>query len=81
MTDGFNGWTDWATWNVALWIGNERAWYDASQRAIMLNPDLQVAAAALQIDLPMETPDGAEVSFVTIREAIADDHADYWDTQ
>lgn len=27
--DGYNGWTNYATWNVALWFDNEYSWYQA----------------------------------------------------
>jgi len=29
MTDTYNGWTNWATWNVNLWIDNEEWLYHA----------------------------------------------------
>jgi len=25
---GYNGWTNWETWNVALWIGNDCGLYE-----------------------------------------------------
>lgn len=30
----YNGWTNWATWNVELWIDNEEPWYRAKIRFI-----------------------------------------------
>jgi len=26
-TDGYNGWTNWATWNAALWMNNNESTY------------------------------------------------------
>ena len=29
----FNGWANWETWNVALWIQNDVSIYDAARRS------------------------------------------------
>lgn len=34
MADGYNGWTNWATWNVSLWLDNEEPLYREVQRFI-----------------------------------------------
>jgi len=31
--DGYNGWANYETWNVALWIGNEEHLYDLAKKA------------------------------------------------
>jgi hypothetical protein len=28
----YNGWKNWETWNVALWIGNDEGFYQISRR-------------------------------------------------
>ena len=28
IKETYNGWTDWTTWNVALWINNEQSIYN-----------------------------------------------------
>jgi hypothetical protein len=30
--NGYNGWANWETWQVNLWIDNEEPWYRAKQR-------------------------------------------------
>tara|TARA_R100000963_G_scaffold32864_1_gene24821 strand:+ start:87 stop:335 length:249 start_codon:yes stop_codon:yes gene_type:complete len=32
MADGYNGWTNYETWNVALWIDNDEGLYSLSRR-------------------------------------------------
>lgn len=33
MTDTtYNGWKNWATWNVALWLGNDEELYKTARR-------------------------------------------------
>ena len=27
----YNGWTDWTTWNVALWINNDQCYYNIAK--------------------------------------------------
>jgi hypothetical protein len=29
---GYNGWANWATWNVALWFGNDEGLYETYRR-------------------------------------------------
>ena len=31
MTDTYNGWADWTTWNCALWIQNEETIYNLAK--------------------------------------------------
>jgi len=31
--DRYNGWTNWETWNVALWIGNDEYLYREARRS------------------------------------------------
>ena len=30
----YNGWTNYETWNAALWIGNDQGLYDIARRAM-----------------------------------------------
>lgn len=34
MANTFNGWTNWATWNVELWLDNDEGLYREKQRFI-----------------------------------------------
>ena len=35
MTDTtYNGWKNWATWNVALWLGNDEGLYKIARRGV-----------------------------------------------
>lgn len=75
----YNGWSSWNSWNVSLWIHNDHEYYTLMMDAIRSNPDLNVAVAELQSELPCTTPDDADFVFLDIREAIEEDHGEYWD--
>lgn len=35
MSDNtYNGWKNWSTWNVALWLGNDEGLYKTSRRFV-----------------------------------------------
>ena len=56
MTDTtYNGWKNWATWNVALWLGNDEGLYKMARRFVHYK-DL---ANELEACGSTETPDGA----------------------
>ena len=38
-TDKYNGWTNYETWNVALWLDNEPGTYEDARRIIRIEPD------------------------------------------
>ena len=50
----FNGWANWETWNVALWIQNDQSIYDAARRS----RNYQDLVAELREFGRKETPDG-----------------------
>ena len=80
----YNGWKDWDTWSVALWIHNTEALYADMQEAIRKNPSLNGAAAYMMEELGYagaSTLDGAEFTYGRIGDAIMDDHAEYWETE
>ena len=31
MTEGYNGWKNYETWNVALWLGNDESLYELAR--------------------------------------------------
>ena len=65
----FNGWANWATWNVALWIQNSEATYKVAQRYDSydrLIPRLEMMWGQM-------TPDGARWMDGTIDTAALDE--------
>ena len=52
---GYNGWTNWATWNVALWIGNDEGLYHLSLNC----GNYEVFTSILADEGISQTPDGA----------------------
>ena len=77
----YQGWKDWDTWNVALWLYNTEALYADVQTAIRKSPSLSGAVAYMMDELGYagaKTLDGAEFTLGRIGDAIIEDHTDYW---
>ena len=56
MTTKYNGWKNYETWNVALWIGNDEGMYACAQEAESYY-DLMIHFFNNGVD---ETPDGVD---------------------
>lgn len=57
----YEGWKNRQTWNVALWINNEYALYQAAVEFMKINPDPKNPYKAFILNQRMEedrTPDG-----------------------
>jgi hypothetical protein len=52
----YNGWKNWETWNVALWIENDESLYRLAKTESSYRSFCNVVRSGLGID---ETPDGA----------------------
>ena len=50
----YNGWSDWTTWNCALWIGNEEGLYNMARNCVDYIDFINNV-----IDFLPKTPDGA----------------------
>ena len=53
--ENYNGWKNWATWNVALWLGNDESLYKLSRRFVNYK---DLADRLEEVGMPC-TPDGA----------------------
>ena len=51
---GYNGWANWETWNVALWIGNDEGLYQEAKQC----SNYQQLLSILWECGSKETPDG-----------------------
>lgn len=56
MTNGYNGWTNWATWNAALWVDNDEGTY-RSRTAYTSNWSAAEAKMFFNEVFPNGTPD------------------------
>lgn len=55
--ESYNGWANWETWNVALWIGNDEGLYRLARQ--YRNQGYRAFAECLRELNVTETPDGA----------------------
>ena len=51
----YNGWSDWTTWNCALWIGNDQGFYNEAKYSVDYIDFINSV-----IDFYPTTPDGAK---------------------
>ena len=51
----YNGWSDWTTWNCALWIGNDEGLYNMARNCVDYIDYINNV-----IDFLPKTPDGAK---------------------
>ena len=65
----FNGWANWATWNVALWISNDETTYKVAQRY----DSYDRLIPRLESEFGQMTPDGARWMDPTIDTAALDE--------
>ena len=56
QSETYNGWSNYATWNVALWIGNDEGLYDAAREFT----NYQDLVELLYECGSTETPDGVK---------------------
>ena len=54
----YNGWTDWTTWNCALWINNDESFYNIA-KLCKTYTEFLIEMAEIGV-YPHATPDGAD---------------------
>ena len=57
LKQSYNGWTDWTTWNVALWINNDQGFYSIAKDCKNYADFLYEMQAMIG---SFATPDGAD---------------------
>ena len=67
----YNGWTNYETWNVALWIGNEESLYRAARRCYSYQDFID-----RYFDVDDETPDGVKWNDVNLNMVELDEMID-----
>ena len=63
----YNGWTNYETWNVALWIGNDEGLYNMARRCYSYQDFLNRYAD------DSETPDGVKFNDVNVNHVEMDE--------
>ena len=61
----YNGWSDWTTWNVALWINNDQCYYNIAKECKDYMDFLYEMQAMIG---SFATPDGADWGEANIEE-------------
>ena len=62
---GYNGWTNWETWNVALWIGNDPGLYELASD-VARDGGTYGHLVSMILECSKETPDGCKWDDVNI---------------
>ena len=72
MSESYNGWANYETWNVALWIQNDEGMYAYAKRYKRIrNAPYLTLAENLRIEGIEKTPDGVSYKDSTLdREAL-----------
>lgn len=76
--DGYNGWTNWDTWAVHLWITNDEAPYFAWRATARRLGDADALAETLKDELPTsgivgDDVDYEEVNWLEVAEALLEE--------
>jgi hypothetical protein len=74
MATKYNGWANYETWNVTLWIGNDEGLYNVARRCRTYG-DFVSSMKELGGEIAYQTPDGVSWNDSGIDE---DEIADYW---